>query len=83
VPPVFRLIGERGGVHEAELWEVFNMGCGFCVVVPQTDADSAVELLANHHAGTIVIGTITDHAGLVELPRVGLAGRKDEGFRPV
>jgi hypothetical protein len=52
-------------------------------VVPQTDADSAVELLANHHAGTIVIGTITDHAGLVELPRVGLAGRKDEGFRPV
>jgi len=83
VPPVFRLIGERGGVEEAELWEVFNMGCGFCVVVPQTDADSAVELLANHHAGTIVIGTITDHAGLVELPRVGLAGRKDEGFRPV
>src|SRR5260221_1488713 len=35
VPPVFRLIAERGPVPEEELWEVFNMGCGFCVVVPQ------------------------------------------------
>jgi phosphoribosylformylglycinamidine cyclo-ligase len=83
VPPVFRLIAERGGVGEGELWEVFNMGCGFCVVVPQTDADSTVDLLAGRHAGTAVIGTITDEAGLVELPRSGLAGRKDAGFRPV
>jgi hypothetical protein len=30
-----------------------------------------------------VIGTITDQPGLVELPRVALAGRKYEGFRPL
>jgi phosphoribosylformylglycinamidine cyclo-ligase len=83
VLPVFRLIAERGQVAETELWEVFNMGCGFCVVVPQADALAAVERLARHHPGTTVIGAITDHAGLVELPRAGLAGRKDEGFRPV
>jgi phosphoribosylformylglycinamidine cyclo-ligase len=81
VPPVFRLIGERGGVDEAELWEVFNMGCGFCVVVPEAQADTAVDLLARHHTGTAVIGTITAQDGLVELPQAGLAGRKDEGFR--
>jgi phosphoribosylformylglycinamidine cyclo-ligase len=80
VPPVFRLIGERGPVEDAELWEVFNMGCGFCVVVPQADAEAAVELLGRHHAGTAVIGEITSEAGLVELPRAGLAGRKDAGF---
>ena len=34
VPPVFGLVAERGGVEHAELYEVFNMGCGFCVVVP-------------------------------------------------
>jgi phosphoribosylformylglycinamidine cyclo-ligase len=82
VPPVFALIAERGRVDEAELWEVFNMGCGFCVVVPQAHADAAVDLLAKHHAGTSVIGTITDQDGLVELPQAGLTGRKDEGFRP-
>jgi phosphoribosylformylglycinamidine cyclo-ligase len=82
VPPVFTLIAERGSIDEAELWEVFNMGCGFCVVVPQAQADAAVELLSRHHTGTAVIGTITDQDGLVELPQAGLAGRKDEGFSP-
>ena len=80
VPPVFTLIAGRGQVDEAELWEVFNMGCGFCVVVPPADAKAAVELLAKHHPGTAVIGSITEQAGLVELPQAGLAGRKDEGF---
>jgi phosphoribosylformylglycinamidine cyclo-ligase len=81
VPPVFRLIATRGEVDAAELWEVFNMGCGFCVVVPQADAARATELLSKHHPGTAVIGSATDQAGLVELPQAGLAGRKDEGFR--
>ena len=35
VPPVFDLIAERGGVGKAEMYEVFNMGCGFCCVVPE------------------------------------------------
>src|SRR4051812_26972652 len=59
VPPVFTLIGQRGQVDDAELWEVFNMGCGFCVVVPESDAQQAVELLSKHHTGTAVIGSIT------------------------
>jgi phosphoribosylformylglycinamidine cyclo-ligase len=83
VPPVFTLIANRGQVDEAELWEVFNMGCGFCVVVPEADADAAVRLLAQHHPGSAVIGSITDQDGLVELPQAGLAGRKDQGFRRV
>src|SRR4051794_36719545 len=30
VLPVFDLIAQRGGVETAEMWQVFNMGCGFC-----------------------------------------------------
>ena len=85
VPPVFELIAARSGVDEAELYEVFNMGCGFCCVVPWNQADAAVELLAGHHPGTAVIGQATTAAGLVELPRAasgrGLIGRRGEGFR--
>jgi phosphoribosylformylglycinamidine cyclo-ligase len=83
VPPVFRLIAERGKVEDAELWEVFNMGCGFCVVVPQPDVEATVELLSKHHTGTAVIGQVTAQAGLVELPEAGLAGRRDDGFQRV
>jgi phosphoribosylformylglycinamidine cyclo-ligase len=82
VPPVFDLIAERGGVEPAELYEVFNMGCGFCCVVPWDESEAAVELLGAHHPGAAVIGRVTLTTGLVELPGPGLVGTKDEGFRP-
>ena len=31
--PIFGLIQERGEVADREMWEVFNMGTGFCCVV--------------------------------------------------
>ena len=45
VPPIFELIQERGDVSDEEMYEVFNMGCGFCVVVPTSDEAAALELL--------------------------------------
>ncbi len=73
VPPVFELVKELGAVADAEMWEVFNMGCGFCAVVPATTTDAATALLASHHPGARRIGTLTDRAGVVELPALGLA----------
>jgi phosphoribosylformylglycinamidine cyclo-ligase len=80
VPLVFQVIAERGDVADAELYEVFNMGCGFCVVTPGGDADAAVELLGRHHPGAAVIGHATEAAGVVELTRQGLIGRRPGGF---
>jgi phosphoribosylformylglycinamidine cyclo-ligase len=80
VPRVFELIAERGGVEDAEQYEVFNMGCGFCVVVPRAEAEATVELLERHHPGSAVIGQATTATGVVELPRQGLIGRRGEGF---
>jgi phosphoribosylformylglycinamidine cyclo-ligase len=71
VPPVFGLVRELGGVPEAEMWDVFNMGCGFCVVVPESTADAAAALLAAHHPAARRIGTLTDRAGRVEVPAAG------------
>jgi phosphoribosylformylglycinamidine cyclo-ligase len=80
-PPVFDLIEARGDVPATELYEVFNMGCGFVVAVPEADADAAVAALAERHPGAAVIGAATDRAGLVELPFAGLEGRAGTGFR--
>jgi phosphoribosylformylglycinamidine cyclo-ligase len=77
VPAVFELIAELGAVSAAEMWEVFNMGCGFCVIVAADHADGAVEVLARGHPGAAVIGRLTDRAGRVTLPGPELAGDAD------
>jgi phosphoribosylformylglycinamidine cyclo-ligase len=73
VPPVFDLVREHGAVPEAELWGVFNMGCGFVAVVPGPAAADAVALLARHHPGAAPIGTVTADAGRVVVPPLGVA----------
>jgi phosphoribosylformylglycinamidine cyclo-ligase len=65
VPPVFGLIQELGGIADAEMHEVFNMGLGFVCLVPDADADAAASLLAAHHPGARRIGAVTDDAGAV------------------
>jgi phosphoribosylformylglycinamidine cyclo-ligase len=74
VLPVFSLIAELGDVPAAEMWEVFNMGCGFCAVVPAAEADRAVELLSGRHPGSALIGRVTDAGGRVSVPSVGIEG---------
>ena len=73
VPPVFGLVQELADVGDAEMHEVFNMGCGFCAVVPAAQADAAVELLARHHPGTARIGWVTGDADRVTVPALGLS----------
>jgi phosphoribosylformylglycinamidine cyclo-ligase len=65
IPPVFALIAHLGGVPEAEMWDVFNMGCGFVAIVPAAQADETVALLASRHPGSARIGTVTDRAGQI------------------
>jgi phosphoribosylformylglycinamidine cyclo-ligase len=69
VPPIFALIQERGGVAEAEMYDVFNMGCGFCAVVPEGDEAAALELLQAHYPEARRIGQAS--AGAKEVRRSG------------
>lgn len=56
VPPVFGLIQERGDVSDEEMHEVFNMGCGFCVVVAPGEEAVALDLLRPHYPAAKRIG---------------------------
>jgi phosphoribosylformylglycinamidine cyclo-ligase len=47
-PAIFRLIQERGGVSDAEMYQVFNMGIGFCVVAAPAAA-AQVHAIARQH----------------------------------
>src|SRR3954454_11942988 len=60
VPPVFELIQELGEVGDDEMHEVFNMGCGFCVVVAAEDEEAAMKRLQGHYPGAKRIGRVTE-----------------------
>jgi phosphoribosylformylglycinamidine cyclo-ligase len=72
LPAIFDLVRERGGVSEAEMWEVFNMGCGFVAVVPDAHANEAAARLAEHHPGSRRIGTVTARPKQVDVPPVAV-----------
>jgi phosphoribosylformylglycinamidine cyclo-ligase len=82
VTPVFDLIARLGGISPAEMWEVFNMGCGFCVMVDAERAYDAAAMLESRHPGAAVIGSVSDRAGVVEIPGLGITGDRD-GLRAV
>lgn len=56
VQPIFGLIQELGGVSNEEMREVFNLGCGFCCVVPPSSEADVLERLQKHYRGTKRIG---------------------------
>jgi phosphoribosylformylglycinamidine cyclo-ligase len=68
VPAICTLVAELGDVPAQQMWEVFNMGCGFVVLVPGERAADAVALLAAHHPGAARIGTVTGDGGRLALP---------------
>lgn len=58
--PIFGLISERAEVPEEEMYEVFNMGCGFCCVVAATDESEALSVLRQHYSEARRIGTVAE-----------------------
>ena len=41
-PPLFRWLQEQGEVAEPDLWNTFNLGVGFCLVVPPEALESVL-----------------------------------------
>jgi phosphoribosylformylglycinamidine cyclo-ligase len=74
-PQIFRMIRQCGDVGNAEMFEVYNMGIGFCVLVAAEDADSALLVLQRHGRRARIIGrVIKDDRKGVYLPHQRLEG---------
>ena len=63
VPPLFSLIAERGSVPDAEMADVFNLGCGFVCVVAAADEAAALKLLRGRYADAKTIGHAAEGTG--------------------
>jgi phosphoribosylformylglycinamidine cyclo-ligase len=83
VPPVFSIIQSLGRVELSEMFQVYNMGIGFCVVVSPSKVDHALSILRDHDRNAHVIGYATDDIKKqVVLTKQKLIGQ-GKRFRPV
>lgn len=56
--PIFRLIAEKGGISERDMFNTFNMGVGMSIVVKKEDADTALKVLKESGEDAYIIGEI-------------------------
>ena len=61
VLPIFKLIAERGGISERDMFNTFNMGVGMSVVVDKKDAERALEILKEQGEQAYIIGEIIEN----------------------
>jgi len=81
-PPIFDLIQRSGNVPRPEMYRVFNMGIGFCVVVEDRAPTIAAvqQTFASHGFETHVIGrAVADARKRVVLAEEGIVG-EGHGF---
>jgi len=64
VPEVFHLISERGGVDRADMFETFNMGIGFVLIVEPGRVEKAIGVLANTGNDAWPIGEVVEGSGV-------------------
>ena len=62
--PVFKMLEKWGGVPHREMFNIFNMGIGMVVVLDESEADKAIEILQAHGEKASVIGKVTDTEGV-------------------
>jgi len=72
--PVFDLIARCGNVDSAEMFTVFNMGIGLCIVVAPGQVDRVNEIVRATGTDVHRIGRVVDGKKRVELPGYGLSG---------
>lgn len=67
MPPIFHLIRAKGGVPEAELYQVFNMGIGMALVVSGEKAGAIFKSIGTQGRRAWPIGEVVRGSGLVKL----------------
>ncbi len=60
IPPVFRLLAEKGQVPEDDMWRTFNLGVGMVLVVPPKFLEKALRSLRDSGCQGFPMGNIVE-----------------------
>ncbi len=58
VPPIFKLIAERGNIPERDMYNTFNMGIGMAVIVPESEVEKSLKILKQAGEEAYLIGEV-------------------------
>ena len=61
--PIFRIIAEKSGVPDAELYQVFNMGIGMVAIVSADQADAVLKFINGQKHDAWLIGEVVKGSG--------------------
>ena len=65
--PIFQIIRDRGGVDEAELYQVFNMGIGMTLTVAADKADAVLKFVHAQKHKAWIIGEVVKGTGIARV----------------
>jgi phosphoribosylformylglycinamidine cyclo-ligase len=58
IPPIFDWLGKAGNVSESEMFNTFNMGIGFVVIVPPAQAELSLNWFKSQNIAAFEIGKV-------------------------
>ena len=58
---IFKLIQKEGHIQTKEMYRTFNMGIGFCIVLPKSAVDDAIDIIEKHRMSCTCIGHVAAH----------------------
>ena len=67
VLPIFRLIAEKGGISEHDMFNTYNMGVGMSVIVPANEAEKALKILKDKGIDAYAVGEIVKSSSKIEI----------------
>jgi len=68
IPPVFDWLAELGSVSRPDMFNTFNMGIGFVVLVPADEGDRTIQFFQTQTLDARAIGTVIPGTGELILP---------------
>ncbi len=66
IPPVFKWLAEVGSVNNNAMFNTFNMGIGFVLLVPKNQAERAIEWFNSQEIAAYAIGEAISGTGKLE-----------------
>ena len=60
VPPIFKLIAERGNIPERDMYNTFNMGIGMAIIVPKNEVEKSLKILKQAVEEAYLIGEVVE-----------------------
>lgn len=64
--PIFRFLEEKGQIPHRELFNIFNMGIGMVIAMPESDAQKAIDILTKWGEKAQIIGKVIEGENIIK-----------------